>query len=79
MSIIYPNSPHFGKIRKVIGAISRPYGTAYFIGDVARFKEAECVSQAGESLSQVRLQKEHTHLYMVLRVSTGFVYDDRTL
>lgn len=30
MSVIYhfPNRPHFGKIRKVIGAISRPYGTA---------------------------------------------------
>ena len=30
MSIIYhfPNKPHFGKIRKVIRAISGPYGTA---------------------------------------------------
>ena len=37
------------------------------------------VSQAGESLSQVRLQTEYTPLPVVLSVLIGFVYDDRTL
>ena len=64
MSVIYhfPNWLHFGNIRKIVGAISRPYGSVHFMGDGARFKESDFISQAGESLSQEGFQNEYVHL-----------------
>lgn len=77
MSVIYhfPNWLHFGNIRKIIGAISRPYESVYFIGDVAKFKVNDCISQAGESLSQEGLEKELLMIFIICIYDDG-QYDD---
>ena len=59
----FPNWPHFGKMRKVIGAIldhMELHNLSEMLPDSR--KVSDCVSRPGESLSQAGLQSDHAHL-----------------